>query len=295
MDQVLSQLFQGVRLKNSLAEFAPFDTIPWGQVEVDAFLDQGYQRTRADINAGGTIDKIEKAVNWVREQLELPSGADVLDVGCGVGLYSHRLAESGYRVIGTDINDGFLAFARARAISSAVRCRYHNLSMFAMNFSAEFDLVLVTQGPSLQLTPSDLMTLMARVRGALRPGGHVVCEFSVAPADLQARAPEVAVSASRPGRMLMGKPLRARMVRKLTFAEARQRVNHRIFLYQDGKFAEFWSRFILHTPSDLVAMLECIGFEIRGFFGPMVGQPCVDGQQTCHIWATLRRFTGGSG
>ncbi|HEU0087927.1 MAG TPA: class I SAM-dependent methyltransferase [Pseudonocardiaceae bacterium] len=295
MDQVLARLFDNVPLRGSLDDFAPADTTPWDRVEVDAFLEQEYQRSRADLTAGATVSKVEAALHWVRSGLNLPAGADILDVGCGVGLYCHRLAQHGYRVTGTDVSDSFLTFAHARATANAVSCSYRKLSAFDMDFINEFDFVLITQGPSLQLTQEELHGFLVRAKQALRPRGHLVCEFSTIPADLQACAAEATLSAHLSGRILLGKPLRAQMFRKLIFPEARQRVNHRIFLYQDGALVEFWSRFFMHTPDELVTVLERTGFEVRGIFGPVIGQPLLTGNQTCHIWATLGKTTGGSG
>jgi len=49
------------------------------------------------------------------------AGLDVVDVGCGTGRHTIRLAGRGARVVGVDFSDGMLARAREKAGSSEIR------------------------------------------------------------------------------------------------------------------------------------------------------------------------------
>ncbi|MFE5736206.1 class I SAM-dependent methyltransferase [Streptomyces celluloflavus] len=70
----------------------------------------------------------------VRKHLEYPSymaavgelgGLAVLDLGCGTGVYSRRLRERGAeRVVGVDISEGMLAYARAREAEERIGVEY---------------------------------------------------------------------------------------------------------------------------------------------------------------------------
>ena len=46
---------------------------------------------------------IDRSVEWIVSML--PEGASLLDIGCGPGLYTKRLAERGLRVTGIDFSN----------------------------------------------------------------------------------------------------------------------------------------------------------------------------------------------
>src|SRR5579864_8366591 len=53
-------------------------------------------------------ERIDAEVSWLVSHLELREGTPVLDLGCGPGLYSIRLARRGLTVTGVDISPGSL-------------------------------------------------------------------------------------------------------------------------------------------------------------------------------------------
>jgi len=63
----------------------------------------------------------------------MPAGARVLDVGCGIGRHSIRLALRGYSVVGVDLSPLFVARARERAAESGLDATFiegdaHNIA-----------------------------------------------------------------------------------------------------------------------------------------------------------------------
>jgi SAM-dependent methyltransferase len=288
MSTDLAGLFADVPLKHVLEDFWPLDTTPWAEVEVKTLLWDQYQRNVDDELDGPLVARLDAVVRWVSSTLNLPAGAAVLDIGCGAGLYSHRLAERGHHVTGIDINDSFLGYATQRAGAAGVPCDYRNQSVFELDATDEFDFVLATQGPTLQIPAAQLHGFVARLARALRPGGHLLCEFSVAPSDLHARPVVTTTCAKTPtGSCLLGKPLSVQMTRELVFAEAGERVNHRLFRRQDGTVVQWWSRFPLHPSQRLHQVLREADFRVRGTYGPQIGEPLYPNHFTCHIWAVF--------
>ncbi len=111
------------------------------------------------------------------EERELPGllhdlkGRPALDVGCGTGRWTLRLAEAGAHVTGVDFSDGMLARARAKPGADAIRFVQHDLAA-PLPFAAQsFDRVLCC----LVL---DHIPQLARLFGELarvcRPEGEVI-------------------------------------------------------------------------------------------------------------------------
>ncbi|OQY10840.1 MAG: cyclopropane-fatty-acyl-phospholipid synthase [Marinitoga sp. 4572_148] len=59
------------------------------------------------LNENFTFNTFEE-VNFIEEELKLPVGSSILDIGCGTGRHSLELARRGYRVTGIDISENML-------------------------------------------------------------------------------------------------------------------------------------------------------------------------------------------
>lgn len=107
-----------------------------------------------------------RVLDAVLDRIALPSGARLLDAGCGSGRELDELAARG-RVSGVDASDVCVARARSRGHADVHRSAIEHLP-FA---DATFD--LVTCLDVIEHTPDDRVTL-AELRRVTRPGGLLV-------------------------------------------------------------------------------------------------------------------------
>ena len=63
-------------------------------------------------------------VDFIIEELKLPQGCRVLDMGCGTGRHSVELAKRGYAVTGVDLSSGMLAEAKKAAGKAGVEVEW---------------------------------------------------------------------------------------------------------------------------------------------------------------------------
>ena len=85
---------------------------------------------------------------WQSEGMLFP-GAQVIDIGCGVGKYGTYLAELGYDVTLTDISEEMLRHARENMAKyhtpwTVYRCDFNEATGEEPVFSAGFDLAIST-------------------------------------------------------------------------------------------------------------------------------------------------------
>lgn len=90
-----------------------------------------------------TVDPQGRELELIARVTDL-AGKDVLDIGCGDGRTSRRLAGRGATVLGVD-PDG-AAIARARADGTGDACRFRAADVLELSLPpAGFDLVLFTR------------------------------------------------------------------------------------------------------------------------------------------------------
>ncbi|MGB2698060.1 MAG: class I SAM-dependent methyltransferase [Candidatus Zixiibacteriota bacterium] len=81
-------------------------------------------------------------VDFILEELKLPPGNHILDVGCGTGRHSVELAKRGYRVTGVDISSGMLSEARKAAGEAGVEVDWIHADASKFTSPGSFDAVI---------------------------------------------------------------------------------------------------------------------------------------------------------
>jgi trans-aconitate methyltransferase len=104
----------------------------------------------------------------VVELLAPQPGESILDLGCGDGALTERIAAMGARMTGADASAAMVAAACARGLN------VHEVSAMAMRFEGEFDAVF--SNAALHWMP-DAEAVLASVRRAIKPGGRFVAEM----------------------------------------------------------------------------------------------------------------------
>ncbi len=98
-------------------------------------------------------------------------GERILDLGCGDGALTEKLAATGAIVVGVDASGEMVAAARARGLDARV------MDGQALEFDHEFDAVL-SNAAIHWMRRAD--AVVKGVRRALKPGGRFVAEFGAA-------------------------------------------------------------------------------------------------------------------
>jgi trans-aconitate methyltransferase len=104
----------------------------------------------------------------VVELLAARPGEAILDLGCGDGALTERIAAMGAEMTGADASPAMVAAARARGLN------VDEVSANAMRYDGEFDAVF--SNAALHWVPN-AESVIAGVWRALRPGGRFVAEM----------------------------------------------------------------------------------------------------------------------
>ncbi len=104
----------------------------------------------------------------VLELLAPQPGERVLDLGCGDGALTEKIAATGATVVGVDAGPDMIAAARGRGLDA------HVVDGHALTFAHEFDAVFSNAALHWMTEPDAVIAGVAR---ALKPGGRFVGEF----------------------------------------------------------------------------------------------------------------------
>ena len=118
--------------------------------------------------------------------------AHILDCACGIGTQAIGLASLGYHVTASDISDGELAEAQARAQQNKVSIRFEHADFCALTevFSTPFDIIIAMDNalPHM-LSKEALGTAVKSIANQLAPGGMFVASIRDYDALLETKPP----------------------------------------------------------------------------------------------------------
>ena len=157
------------------------EKIPWhepafSQRMLTEHLSQSHDR------ASRRREIVDAQVAWIHDQLLNRASGRVLDLGCGPGLYAHRLAELGHACVGVDISPASIAHAREQAERSHLDVTFLEQDVRDLDPQAQlsdgapFSLVMLLFGEANAFRSTDLEEVLHRAHRALAPGGLLLLE-----------------------------------------------------------------------------------------------------------------------
>src|SRR3954468_24401902 len=124
--------------------------------------------------ASRTTDVIDRSVAWLTGPAGVAERTRVLDLGCGPGLYSNRLAALGADVAGVDFSARSIGYARDTAPPGPGRATYICGNYLDVDVPGVFDVALMIFCDFCALGPEQRGCLLKRLRRLLAAGGRFI-------------------------------------------------------------------------------------------------------------------------
>lgn len=126
-----------------------------------------YDELMASVPYSDWVDYIEQVMGAYKF-----APTDLLDVACGTGTVAIKLAQRGYRVVGTDVSEPMLQVARRKAAQLGLDIPFHQQDAAKLKLPQKFDLAICLYDSfNYILQEKQLLAAFRAVRRALRPGG----------------------------------------------------------------------------------------------------------------------------
>lgn len=133
-----------------------------------------YDFLMKDIDYDGWINYIENVF-----QRESVKPKTILELACGTGNITNRLAKKGYDMIGVDISNEMLMFAKDKAYNLGLDVKYLNQDMRELDFRKKVDsIICLCDGFNYILEESELLDVFKRVCSILSDGGLFIFDIS---------------------------------------------------------------------------------------------------------------------
>lgn len=117
--------------------------------------------------------------DFLEKSLPRDRPLQILELGCGTGEDALFLARRGHRVTATDLSEGMIAVAKAKAAKETLPAQpdFRILDMRRLvkqDFDKQFDLVFSNFGAMNCLSPADIRDLFESIKPILRPEGRFI-------------------------------------------------------------------------------------------------------------------------
>lgn len=147
----------------------------------DPHISKGMLEAHLDPNhdvASRRPEIIDQIVRNLFESGILKRGMKVLDLGCGPGLYAKRLCKAGVEVVGLDISERSIEYARRKAEESGLKIDYRCMNFFDMDYTNEFDAAIQIYGELNTFSDEMRDRLLRLVYRALKKDGTFVFDVT---------------------------------------------------------------------------------------------------------------------
>lgn len=131
-----------------------------------------YLRTMPD-----NLDEITASeAEFIRKSLKLKKGSRILDLACGFGRHSLRLAQDGYELVGLDLSMPLLQKALAEAQRRSLNVKFIHGDMRELSFSTIFDGVFIWDTSLGYFDDRTNLRVLQGIHRSLKNGGRLLID-----------------------------------------------------------------------------------------------------------------------
>jgi SAM-dependent methyltransferase len=247
------------------------DNIPWNEPGFSARMLKEHLSQRHDA-ASRRSETIERHVHWIHQSFLQNASGSILDLGCGPGLYTSRLAKLGHTCFGIDYSPASIAYARQQATEQSLACSYEGGDVRSVDFGAGHTLVMMIYGEINVFRRADALHILRKAWSSLATGGVLLLEPHTFEA-IYRRGTATANWSSSPGGLFSETP---HLVLTENFWHAEESIATTRYFVIDTETAtttRFAQSMQAYDLEAYVALISSAGFSIIGRWPSLTGIP----------------------
>lgn len=155
---------------NRSPESESWQKIPWDDPDFSRRMLREHLSQAHDA-ASRRLTIIDQQVTWIHDQVLQGRTSRILDLGCGPGLYSARLAALGHSCTGIDFSPASIDYAHQNGAGT-----YIQGDVRTVVFGSDHDLVMMIFGEINAFSKDETRLIVDKAYAALKPGGKLLLE-----------------------------------------------------------------------------------------------------------------------
>lgn len=248
-----------------------YEVIPWNDPGFSRRMLKEHLNQDHDL-ASRRSSVIDAHVRWIHETILRGAPGRILELGCGPGLYTSRLASLGHACTGIDFSPASIEYAREEAGKQGLDCTYTLGDLRTAEHGDGYDLVMFIFGDINTLPRKDARLVFEKIHASLKSGGAILLEPILETVIENIGVAQPSWYACGEGGGLFSDEPHIVLQKHFWFGDER---NTTIVFYvvgADGAVARHANTFRAYSESEYRELLDSCGFGDVRFHGPLAGQ-----------------------
>lgn len=132
--------------------------------------------TQKHNHASRRFETIDRQVRWIHAELLGGTPTRILELTCGPGLYTNRLAKIGHKCVGIDYAPEPIRHAKETARDAGLACTYRFEDVRTADYGDGYGMVMMISGQFNVFRRNDARAVLGKAFSALLPDGLLLLE-----------------------------------------------------------------------------------------------------------------------
>ncbi len=208
-----------------------------------------------------TDERTDAEVSALVSLLGLEQPKKIMDLACGFGRHTNRLAALGHSMTGVDITPGFLDIARKDAERQNLNVRYIQADMRKVEYTDEFDYVTILYTAFGYFSDEENLQVLANASRALRQGGYLIFDTPNRDSIVKELPPYLVME--KEGNL---------MIDRFKFDSVTGRLYNKRIVFRNGVRKDKPNFTRLFNPNELAVLLPQAGLTLHHLYGSFDGK-----------------------
>jgi SAM-dependent methyltransferase len=117
------------------------------------------------------IQIVNQTISFIDQYAKSKGYQSILDIGCGPGIYTTKLAKLGYDIVGIDFSKRSIEYAKQTNVDNQLNITYLYQDYLTLSCVEQYDLIILIYCDYGVLSSDNRTKLLNRIHQALKPGG----------------------------------------------------------------------------------------------------------------------------